>query len=323
MPGTSRVYRRASLSAELAPATGGIRAGAMTTPPAPMLGVMGRAPGQPNSSPSWVTSKGSTCTSCHGAPPPAPHPQLTNCSHCHADVVASDNTTIINRMRHVDGIVDTNFDQSCTSCHGGKNPAPPLDVTGHDATTFAGVGAHQAHLGASERARAVPCTECHVVPKDVLAVGHIDTALPAEVTFSGVALAFDATPVYQAGSCRGTPCHGGDFSRYPPVGRHQHRSRMDQGRRQPSFTCGSCHGLPATGTASVPEQLQPVPRRYRGRQRELRSSGAARRRHRDVHRAVMAADDTLLRSSSGAYRTSGTKRSGARPGNASFYQRGS
>jgi predicted CxxxxCH...CXXCH cytochrome family protein len=203
----------------------------------------GPSPGQANDSPTWTSSQALTCTSCHGAPPPAPHPQLSNCSHCHGAVVGSDNHTIIDRTKHVDGTVDIAFSSSCTSCHGSTNPAPPFGVHNESATTAPAVGAHQEHLGTGARSRAVQCSDCHVVPKQPLDPGHIDTPLPAEVEFSAVASAFGGTPVYANGTCSQVSCHGGKFP-----GTH----RSGGSNVSPVWTkvdgtqanCGSCHGLP-------------------------------------------------------------------------------
>lgn len=203
----------------------------------------GPNPNEHADSPSWVSSEALTCTSCHGAPPPAPHPQMSDCSRCHAAVVSSDNVTIVDRARHVDGVVDVDVDPSCTSCHGAENPAPPRDTAGREATTFSGVGAHQAHLGPLANARSVACSECHAVPTGPLDPGHIDSPLPAEVAFAGAATAFGAMPVYEQGTCRETACHGGVFP-------DNHRSGGSN--VTPTWTtvdgsqarCGGCHGLP-------------------------------------------------------------------------------
>jgi predicted CxxxxCH...CXXCH cytochrome family protein len=194
-------------------------------------------------SPAWTSTLALGCDSCHDSPPPAPHPHMTECAKCHGAVVAADGTSIKDPSRHVDGIVDVQVPEQCTGCHGGDNPAPPTDTAGHTATTFAGVGAHQTHVLGTARSRAVPCDECHVVPKNVLDAGHIDTARPAEVRFAGAAAAFGGDPAYSGGTCRDTSCHGAVF----PGGDASGGSNT-----APTWTkvdgtqaaCGSCHGLP-------------------------------------------------------------------------------
>ena len=162
---------------------------------------------------------------------------------CHADVVGSDDRTIVDKERHVNGMVEVAFDPSCNACHGGENPAPPIDVAGNTRTTASGVGAHQTHVLGTERSRAVPCEECHTVPSDVFDLGHMDTARPAELTFSGAALANGASPQYENGTCSSTPCHGavatpdaesGGTNTIPTW------TRVGTGEAD----CGSCHGLP-------------------------------------------------------------------------------
>ena len=104
-------------------------------------------------------------------------------------------------------------------------------------------GAHQTHVLGTSTSRAVPCGECHEVPGQVLEPGHIDTVLPAELSFSGVATAYGITPVYSGSNCQQSTCHG---------------SVMQKGRESggtltvPTWStvdgsqtaCGTCHGLP-------------------------------------------------------------------------------
>jgi predicted CxxxxCH...CXXCH cytochrome family protein len=203
----------------------------------------GPSSGDERDSPVWNVEKSLDCTSCHGSPPPLPHPQTDQCSACHGDVVGKDNHTIIRPERHVNGQVDLNVTKSCTACHGSVNPAPPVDTEGHSSTTASGVGAHQTHVLGTERSRAVPCEECHVVPQSVLDPGHIDSARPAELTFSGAALAYGAKPRYQNGSCSDTSCHGAVFPDDDPSGGSNTTpvwTRVDGTQA----TCGSCHGIP-------------------------------------------------------------------------------
>jgi predicted CxxxxCH...CXXCH cytochrome family protein len=202
-------------------------------------------------SPVWNVEKSLDCTSCHGLPPPLPHPQTTNCSACHGAVVGSDNRTIIDRNRHVDGNVDLKVTTDCTACHGSLNPAPPVDTLGDSATTFVGVGAHQTHVLGTETSRAVPCDECHVVPKKVLDAGHLDSALPAELTFSGVAVSFGAKPEFKNGKCVDTSCHG-DVTPdgYPMGGTNLEPTWTKVDGTQAK--CGSCHGLPPPAPHPLP-----------------------------------------------------------------------
>ena len=208
-------------------------------------------PGDDRTSPLWNIEKPLDCTSCHGAPPPLPHPQTTTCSACHGAVVGSDNHTIIDRSRHVDGTVDVKVTSDCTSCHGSLNPAPPSDTLGNTNTSAAGVGAHQTHVLGTERSRAVPCGECHVVPKSVLAAGHLDSDLPAELAFSGVALAYGAKPQYENGTCKNTSCHGAVFPDDDPSGGSNTTpkwTRVDGSQAK----CGSCHGVPPPAPHPLP-----------------------------------------------------------------------
>jgi predicted CxxxxCH...CXXCH cytochrome family protein len=180
---------------------------------------------------------------CHGSPPPAPHPQASECSVCHAGIVAADNHTIIDRSRHIDGKVDVTKTDDCTACHGGLNPAPPRDLDGSSDTRLPGVGAHQAHVLGTPRSRPVPCSECHEVPKTVLAAGHLDSAYPAEVAFSGVAVVPGVTASYANGRCNDTACHGARWSSGNASGGSNTTpiwTRVDGTQAG----CGSCHGLP-------------------------------------------------------------------------------
>jgi predicted CxxxxCH...CXXCH cytochrome family protein len=176
-------------------------------------------------------------------PPQPPHPQMSDCARCHGEVIDLGNT-IVAPDRHVDGVVDVELPTLCNACHGdATSAAPPFDLGGAASTSSPGVGAHRAHLEGSGIARPVACVECHEVPSEVLAGGHLDTSLPAELVFSGVAKAFGASPSYDGERCSNSYCHGDEF-----VFGH------DSGglATEPVWTvvdgtqkqCSSCHGLP-------------------------------------------------------------------------------
>lgn len=194
-------------------------------------------------SPLWQTVDGSQaqCTSCHGFPPPLPHPQNPDCGACHQDVKPGANKTFLDTTRHIDGNLDVNANQACNACHGGANDAPPKDTTGGTATTLRGVGAHQAHLatGATWH-RDIACSECHAVPATVSSVGHIDTPLPAELRFTGVG----AGGTWNGANCT-SYCHGTTLktSAGTPAGGTATSpvwTRVDGTQKQ----CTSCHGSP-------------------------------------------------------------------------------
>src|SRR6185369_9519609 len=131
------------------------------------------------------------CSGCHSSPPAAPHPQVSNCTLCHAT----------DRGQHVDGIVEVAVPATCDGCHGSAtNPAPPRSLDGGP-----DVGAHQTHVVGRGTSRPVPCGECHLVPATVRASGHLDGV--TQVRFSGVALTNLAMPTYAQGTCTNTACH--------------------------------------------------------------------------------------------------------------------
>jgi len=198
------------------------------------------SPGDERASPPWNAAVELACTSCHGAPPALPHPQASRCETCHG-AVAGEGPTIVERSRHVDGVVDVDVASGCTACHGSDDSAPPLDLSGNTSSSSPGVGAHQIHVLGSPRSRAVGCEECHAVPASVLAAGHIDTPEPAELFFAGVAVAFGAVPEYAGGACQNTYCHGGVFPEGHASGGSETAPRWTD---RLSGACGSCHAMP-------------------------------------------------------------------------------
>ena len=174
-------------------------------------GAVLHAGGGAATAPRWTdaTPTGS-CTGCHASPPPS-HAQSA-CASCHPA-----------NAPHIDGAVQIGSTSGCNGCHGGAaSPAPPRDLSGNMFTTALGVGAHQAHLGASGLRGPIACTTCHQVPASVTSPGHIDSALPAEVEPS---LGWDRS----SGTCTTAWCHGPARPQWTQMGQ---------------VTCGSCHGLP-------------------------------------------------------------------------------
>ncbi|MBX7100210.1 MAG: CxxxxCH/CxxCH domain-containing protein [Myxococcaceae bacterium] len=179
--------------------------------------------------PAWVDPGPLACSSCHGAPPPLPHPQMRDCSVCHP----------VQRALHVDGVLQVAVPTRCDGCHGSAaSPAPPRDLDGGSSTSSPGVGAHQAHLVGRGLARPVLCTECHLVPAEVRSTGHLDGVV--DVRFSGVAVNGALVPRYAGGTCGNTACH--DLSAYvgTPPGPSPRWTDVDGGQA----SCTACHGQP-------------------------------------------------------------------------------
>jgi predicted CxxxxCH...CXXCH cytochrome family protein len=194
-------------------------------------------------SPEWNSlNPNLRCTSCHGAPPAAPHPQATNCALCHPNATGAMGRELRDRALHVNGIVETMVPAACDGCHGGGgNPAPPRDTAQQTATTAPGVGAHQAHVVGRGLARPVPCTECHQVPLQVLTATHPNGI--TEVKFGGVAVSNLAAPNYRQGSCANSACHDISNLTSAPGGGSATSPRWTVVDGSQA-TCTSCHGLP-------------------------------------------------------------------------------
>ena len=202
--------------------------------------------------PQWTAPRDSTtaCGSCHGLPPPAPHPQKKDCSQCHSQVIDA-NRNFVNPALHVDGIVEKSL--ACNSCHGSDSSnAPPSDLEGNTAPRFAGVGAHANHVQVSATHGVIACNECHVVPT-LDTPGHIDGTPPATVAFGVVATSGNNNPVYDftAHGCSGTYCH----QAYNPA------NTLDwTAPRGSSAACGTCHALPPPFVANTPISAQSHPK---------------------------------------------------------------
>jgi predicted CxxxxCH...CXXCH cytochrome family protein len=202
--------------------------------------------GGTNTSPLWTTVDGSQsqCGSCHGLPPPAPHPDDANCASCHGATVNADNVSIKDKTLHINGVVDGaeagGIGGACNSCHGSATSnAPPVDTRGNSATTERSVGAHQAHLTDGPLHNAFGCTECHNVPATVGSPGHLDVDLPADpadLTFSRLAVTGGVSPSWSGTSCANVYCHG-NFAgglNASPVWTTVNGTQA---------ACGSCHGI--------------------------------------------------------------------------------
>lgn len=207
--------------------------------------------------PNWTVVDGSQkqCGNCHGAPPPDPHPQSTDCGQCHPTIQPGTNT-FLDPASHINGVVDLkpDADGACDSCHGsGGNAAPPKDLAGNTAKSAPGVGAHRDHLGTSTWRREITCSQCHVVPTTVGSPGHLDGDNIAEVIFDG--LSSGAVYTKSTTTCSNVYCHGNGYNTTGTMNWTQdltlncdscHNSSTLSGqsgdhRRHRNQSCNECH----------------------------------------------------------------------------------
>lgn len=199
---------------------------------------------EPSPTPPWteLIDGSLQCHSCHDYPPAEGHPERTDCVTCHAPVVGTDGQIAMSE-RHIDGNVDLG-DLTCTTCHGSAgNPAPPTDTWGNEETTAPGVGAHSAHLQSSIWRGEIACEQCHHVPTEISEALHIDTPLPAEVTFGELATREgELVSEYDrdVGTCSDVYCHGVGLNHSGASNTVPTWTSVGEGEA----SCGTCHGLP-------------------------------------------------------------------------------
>ena len=228
------------------------------TPTAPTLSIHGEAFASPASAnfhgdairkQNWDMN---ICRSCHGRTYAGGTAQKS-CLTCHTQ---------------------TSGPEACNTCHGTFSApatsvvlwAPPRGVNGDSLTTSRAVGAHQGHLQATF-GKALKCQECHTVPAQVYAAGHLDSPLPAKVAMNDTLanlISGNGTlvphPVYDAAQlqCNNTFCHGNwqvKKAAAPADRQYIYTDSMITGENHsPKWTggmseaaCGTCHGLPPKG----------------------------------------------------------------------------
>lgn len=196
-------------------------------------------------------TSGTSCYQCHNGP--SGHPDgfldtqsrsfhgvaiaalgwnMTSCQTCHGTDYAGGDAGLSCLDCH------TGTPEACNTCHGsGDQGAPPPDLDGNTGTNFKGVGAHAIHLAGDALTNGFSCSECHVVPQSLYDTGHVDSELPAEISFGTLATdSSRVTPTWDGNdNCSNVYCHGA-FD----LGAQPYSVSWTIGDTE----CGACHGLP-------------------------------------------------------------------------------
>jgi len=185
---------------------------------------------------------------------------MKTCQRCHSTDYSGGITDVNCNSCHT----EQNGPEACNTCHGNFNDptmiAPPRDVNGNTSTSSLSVGAHTRHLYENELGSEIYCSDCHKVPQNYMDAGHIDSNLPAEVIFNGLAvdnIATNAAYDHSTGTCSNTYCHG-NFEFLKDSSDYQFMYTADKmvGNNfsvifnkvdDTQAECGSCHGLPPEG----------------------------------------------------------------------------
>lgn len=158
----------------------------------------------------------------------------------------------------------------CTKCHGlastaaqyaaDTNRAAPgwstggatgVSTSGASAFTDPDVGAHNAHLQATQRySDGTSCNSCHIVPVNVTDGNHM-TARPAEIVWGTLARSFALTPVWNTSTntCSNVYCHGARMPSWDTGGTSRipvWTTNMLSGTPAVNGDCNKCHGAPPT-----------------------------------------------------------------------------
>lgn len=169
--------------------------------------------------------------------------EMSSCQSCHGRDYRGGVSGVSCRTCHT----EAGGPESCSTCHGSTNPAPPRDISKNTQPSSRGVGAHQTHIRGTTRAANAVCTDCHNVPSSVYEAGHLDSDLPAEVVFLGFRSSKSTagfTPSYSTstGTCSNSYCHG-NFTNGNPT-----NAVAWSGFTSAAIECGTCHGDPSRAT---------------------------------------------------------------------------
>jgi predicted CxxxxCH...CXXCH cytochrome family protein len=174
--------------------------------------------------PSWVGTNPIVCGSCHGTPPPLPHPQDADCIRCHPGYTQ----TSVRKATHVNGISD--FPTGCNSCHDN----PPNS------------GEHYEHIQ-----EGVACSKCHAGYTRTVENPVLHRNAKQDVTLSG----WNAS----RRTCSNLSCHESEYWGRTSAGTAQSCNRCHgvpprsgEHSEHSEYACSRCHGTGFSRTTVNP-----------------------------------------------------------------------
>jgi predicted CxxxxCH...CXXCH cytochrome family protein len=187
--------------------------------------------GGASTTPVWAQVDGSQkqCGSCHGFPPPAPHPTSTGCASCHPATVDALGNILVSGGKHIDGNVDV----------AAGHPAGWGSPGQHGTAANAGLGQCQQCHGAdlAGGSSGVSCDSCHgggTAWRTNCTFCHGDANRSASATL------VKAAPPRSVAQETATTSRG--------VGAHQ--SHLEGGTLSRAIACGECHAVPSSVLAA-------------------------------------------------------------------------
>ncbi|MFT3916401.1 MAG: CxxxxCH/CxxCH domain-containing protein [Anaeromyxobacteraceae bacterium] len=183
--------------------------------------------GGTKTAPAWTGGAAeAACGTCHGAPPPAPHPTLAACRTCHANTVTAGGAIDLAGGKHVNGTVDvtkyhptdwvlpTNHGLQANQDLGGCKGCHGADLLGG----VVAVSCTGCHLGGSAT-WAQNCTFCHGTRVTSYTAADLKKAAPPQGTQNETATSTRAVGAHAA---------------------HVNGSTLTDG-----VACDACHAVPA------------------------------------------------------------------------------
>jgi predicted CxxxxCH...CXXCH cytochrome family protein len=165
--------------------------------------------------PVWniVDGTQAACGTCHGNPPPLPHPQASSCTLCHPNTVLPDGTIDVAGGQHIDGTPDVSGGGGCGACH----PVPPPsgahrvhygDASSPPLAEYGDLRIFEDYAPADGSAYAFGCGHCHPLDPARHGQGEVDLS-PAGAPAGTLKARNAADAAYDATqqTCSGVYCH--------------------------------------------------------------------------------------------------------------------